>query len=126
MMTPQDICHRTGALEILLHQAQAFTGLMIIIGIEYFGEFGGVDALLFRFQKLTVVKQIEIKWMRMSGLPKAQRLGNAVAIAHHRQIPGFAAQGKLRFPARNPCSFLTIFPPIPTFTASELLWRNHG
>ncbi len=84
MVTTQDIRHRTGALEILLHQAQPLASLMVVIGIEHFGQFCRLDARLLRLQKIAVVKRREIKRMRTHCLPKTQRQRHAVAVAGHR------------------------------------------
>ena len=37
MMTAKNIRHRTGTLEVLLHQTQFFTGSMVVVWIENFG-----------------------------------------------------------------------------------------
>src|SRR5699024_12866648 len=39
MMATQNIRYRTGTLEVLLHQAQLFTGSMVVVWIENFGQF---------------------------------------------------------------------------------------
>ena len=46
-MATQNIRYRAGTLEVLLHQAQLFTGSMVVVWIENFGQFFRVDALLF-------------------------------------------------------------------------------
>ncbi|MNV13208.1 hypothetical protein D3C71_1038390 [compost metagenome] len=98
MMATQDIRHRTGALEILLHQAQFFTRQMVVVRVQNFGQLLGVDTLLFGTQEIAVVKFGQIERMRVFRLPQTQRLRDAVTIAQHRQIPGFAGDDKTRFP----------------------------
>ncbi|XPE50826.1 hypothetical protein ACNKHL_20705 [Shigella flexneri] len=43
-MATQSIRYRTGTLEVLLHQAQLFTGSMVVVWIENFGQFFLIDA----------------------------------------------------------------------------------
>ncbi|MNV38416.1 hypothetical protein D3C71_1299680 [compost metagenome] len=98
MVLTQDIRHRTGALEVLLHQAQALACLVVVIRIQHLGQLGRFNALLLRLQEFTVVEITQIKRMLMRRLPQAQRLSHAIAEAQYRQIPGLAAQGKCRTP----------------------------
>ncbi len=97
-MAAQNIGHRTGALEILLHQAQTFTGQMVIVGIQDFGQLFRLNALFFCLKKFTVVKPAQVKRLHCTRFPQAQRLGDAILITYHRQIPGFPAQGEFRHP----------------------------
>src|SRR5699024_12545492 len=68
MMATQNIRYRTGTLEVLLHQAQLFTGSMVVVWIENFGQFFRIDALLFGTQEITVVKFSQIQRMRVRRL----------------------------------------------------------
>ena len=99
MMATQNIRYRTGTLEVLLHQAQLFTGSMVVVWIENFGQFFRIDALLFGTQEITVVKFSQIKRMRMRRLPQTQRLRHAITIADNGEIPRLTGNGKLRLPA---------------------------
>ncbi|VDZ54404.1 Uncharacterised protein [Serratia odorifera] len=98
MMPTQDIRHRTGTLEVLLHQTQPFTSLVVVIRVQHLGQLGRLAALFLRLQELAVVKVAQVERMRMARLPQAQRLADAVTITEYRQIPGFAAQGQRRMP----------------------------
>ena len=98
VMATQNIGDRTGALEVLLHQTQFFTRLMVIVRIENFRQFFGVNALLFSTQEITVVEFGQVKRMRVFSLPQAQRLSHVVAVAQHRQIPGFPGNDECRNP----------------------------
>jgi len=69
MMATQNVSQCAGALKILLHQTQFFTVLMIVIGVEHFGEFFSINTLLFRAQKVAVVKATEVKRLGMFRLP---------------------------------------------------------
>ena len=99
MMATQNIRYRAGTLEVLLHQAQLFTGSMVVVWIENFGQFFCVDALLFGTQEITIVKFSQIKRMRMRRLPQTQRLRHAITIADNGEIPRLTGNGKLRLPA---------------------------
>ena len=112
MMATQNIGNRAGALEVLLHQTQFFTRLMVIVRVEDFRQFFGVNALLFGTQEIAVVEFSQVKRMRVLSLPQTQRLSHVVAVAQHRQIPGFAGNHE----CRNP---LTIFSH---FTAEAHLY----
>ena len=70
MMATKNVSNRTGALEVLLHQAQFFTGGMVVVWIENFSQFFRVDALLFSTQEITVIKFGKIERMSMSRLPQ--------------------------------------------------------
>ena len=99
MMATQNIRYRTGTLEVLLHQAQLFTGSMVVVWIENFGQFFRVDALLFGTQEITIVKFSQIKRMRMRRLPQTQWLRHAITIADNGEIPRLTSNGKFRLPA---------------------------
>ncbi len=101
VMTAQNIRHRAGALEILLHQTQPLAFLMVIVGIEHLGQLRRIDAPLLRLQEFAVVEQRQVERVRVGRLPQAQRLRDAVAIADDRQIPGFAAHHERRFPPQR-------------------------
>ena len=98
MVATQNIGHRAGALEVLLHQAQFFPRQMVVIRIQHLGQFFGVDTLLLRAQEIAVVEFGQVERMGMFRLPQAQRLRDVIAIAKHRQIPGFAGNHESRLP----------------------------
>ena len=104
-MATQNVRHGAGALEVLLHQAQLFTGQVVVVRVENFGQLLGVDALLLGAQEIAVVKFGQVKRMRVLRLPQTQRLRHAVTIAKHRQIPGFTGNGERRFPEPLLCHF---------------------
>ncbi len=98
VVATQNVRHGTGALEILLHQAQLFARQMVVVRVKHFGQFVGVDALLLSAQEIAVVEFGQVKRVSVRRLPQAQRLRNAVTVAQHRQIPGLAGNGKARLP----------------------------
>ena len=98
VMATQNVRHGAGALEVLLHQAQLFTGQVVVVRVENFGQLLGVDALLLGTQEIAVVKFGQVKRMGVLRLPQTQRLRHAVTVAKHRQIPGFAGNGERRLP----------------------------
>ena len=98
VMATQNVRHGAGALEVLLHQAQLFTGQVVVVRIEDFGQLLGVDALLLGPQEIAVVEFSQVKRVSVFRLPQTQRLRHAVTVAKHRQIPGFAGDGERRFP----------------------------
>ena len=105
MMATQNVRHGAGALEVLLHQAQLFTGQVVVVRVEDFGQLLGVDALLLGAQEIAVVEFGQVKRMRVLRLPQTQRLRHAVTVAKHRQIPGFTGNGERRFPEPLLCHF---------------------
>ena len=98
MMAAQNVSYRTGTLEVLLHQAQLFTRGVVIVRVQHFRQFFGVDALLLCAQEITVVKFGQVKRMRVAGLPQTQRLRYAVTVAENWQIPGLTGDGKTWLP----------------------------
>ncbi|MNZ87973.1 hypothetical protein D3C78_1068520 [compost metagenome] len=70
MVLTQNIRHRTGALEVLLHQAQALARLVVVIRIQHLSQLGGFHALLLRLQEFAIVEIAQIKRMLMGGLPQ--------------------------------------------------------
>ena len=84
MVATQNVRHRAGALEVLLHQAQFFPRQMVVIRIQHLGQFFGVDTLLLRAQEIAVVEFGQVERMGMFRLPQAQRLRDVIAIAKHR------------------------------------------
>lgn len=93
MVLAQNVRHRAGALEILLHQAQALAGLMVVVRVEHLSQLVGFYALLLRLQEFAVVEIAQVERMLMGRLPQAQRLRHAVAISQHRQIPRLRRAG---------------------------------
>ncbi len=84
MMAAQNIGYGAGALEVLLHQAQLFTCRVVVVRIQHFGQFFGVDTLLLCAQEITVVEFCQVKRMRVAGLPQTQRLRHAITVAENR------------------------------------------
>ncbi len=71
---------------------------MVVVRVQHLGQFFRVDALLLGAQEIAIVEFGQVERMSVFGLPQTQRLGDVVAIAKHRQIPGFAGNDERRLP----------------------------
>ena len=71
-------------MEILLHQAQLFTRLMVVTRIEHFTQFAGSDTGFHRVQVMAVVEFLQIERGRVAGVPQTQSLHHLVVITDDR------------------------------------------
>ena len=71
---------------------------MVVVRVQHLGQLFRVDALLLGAQEIAIVEFGQVERMSVFGLPQTQWLGDVVAIAKHRQVPGFAGNDERRLP----------------------------
>lgn len=62
---------------------------MVVVWVQYFGQFFCVDVLLFGVQEIVIVEFGQVEWMSVFGLLQMQWLGDVVVIVKYWQVSGF-------------------------------------
>ncbi len=80
----------TGDQEIFLHETQTLPPGGRVIRIEYAGQARRLERLRDRTDELAVAEFLEIKIVRGTGSPEAQRVDRPASVTHDRPIVGYA------------------------------------
>ena len=118
-----DILERATNEEILLNEAQFFSVLGVVIGIQHLGDGFSGRFLPDGFYVTALVKDVEIKLLRGAGIPEAEEVPRPPAIANDTDIKGYSDDGLTIDPHGMVLSFvsnLVLDPPIELYFLTEI------
>ena len=83
-----DVLQAGAGEEVLLAQAQLLAVLALVVGVEHARDVFGLRALLDRGAVIAGVELAEVEFLDRGGVPQAQGVDGAVAVAGHRHVVG--------------------------------------